>query len=159
MTSVAPDVHVSDADASDLGTVRTLFGEYAASLAFSLDFQDFEHELASLPGAYGPPGGALLVARVARETCGCVGVRRLEHDTCELKRLYVRPATRSAGVGRLLTEAAIDRARKLGYRRMRLDTVPGMERAQALYLALGFREIGAYRGNPVPGARFLELEL
>jgi GNAT superfamily N-acetyltransferase len=156
---VAADAHVSDTDVSDLETVRTLFGEYAASLAFSLDFQDFEHELATLPGEYAPPGGALLVATVDGETCGCLGVRPLQQGTCELKRLYVRPELRSGGVGRALTEAAIERARGLGYRRIRLDTVPGMERAQALYLALGFREISAYRANPVPGARFLELDL
>ena len=153
------DAHVSDADASDLETVRALFDEYAESLAFSLDFQDFAHELATLPGEYAPPRGALLVVRVEGTTCGCVGVRAFEGQACELKRLYVRPARRSGGVGRLLTEAAIERARELGYRRMRLDTVPGMERAQALYLALGFREIPAYRANPVPGARFLELDL
>jgi GNAT superfamily N-acetyltransferase len=152
-------VQVSDADASDLEDVRTLFGEYAASLRFSLEFQDFERELATLPGDYAPPDGALLVARVDGSACGCVGVRPFEPGTCELKRLYVRPVKRSAGVGRLLTEAAIDRARQLGYGRMRLDTLPGMERAQGLYLALGFHEISAYRANPVPGARFLELDL
>ena len=159
MKFVQPNTHVCDADVSDLETVRALFGEYAASLAFSLDFQDFAHELATLPGEYAPPRGALLVVRVEGTTCGCVGVRPLEGQACELKRLYVRPELRSGGVGRLLTEAAIERARALGYRRMLLDTVPGMERAQALYLALGFREIGAYRANPVPGARFLELDL
>jgi GNAT superfamily N-acetyltransferase len=156
---VRADALVTDADLSDLETVRALFDEYAASLGFSLDFQDFAHEVATLPGEYAPPRGALLVVRVDDTTCGCVGVRPLEARACELKRLYVRPERRSGGVGRLLTEAAIQRARELGYRRMRLDTVPGMERAQSLYLALGFREIGAYRANPVPGARFLELDL
>lgn len=156
---MATRARVSEAGEPDLEEVRTLFGEYAASLGFSLDFQDFERELAALPGEYAPPQGALLVASVDGRACGCVGVRRFEPGTCELKRLYVRPVERSAGVGRLLTEAAIDRARQLGYGRIRLDTVPGMERAQALYLTLGFQEIGAYRTNPVPGARFLELDL
>lgn len=159
MSSVGGDVRVSDAAASDLDDVRGLLREYARSLPFALDFQDFDHEVEALPGAYAPPRGALLVARVDGATCGCVGVRPFESETCELKRLYVRPERRAAGLGRTLTEAAIERARLLGYARMRLDTVPGMERAQALYLALGFREIGPYRANPVEGARFLELEL
>jgi ribosomal protein S18 acetylase RimI-like enzyme len=156
---VATASDVSDAAASELEAVRALFGEYASSLPFPLDFQDFAKELATLPGEYTPPGGALLVARLDGSICGCVGVRRFAHDACELKRLYVRPEQRSAGIGRILTEAAIARAKRLGYKRMLLDTVPGMERAQALYLTLGFREIDAYRANPVPGARFLELAL
>jgi ribosomal protein S18 acetylase RimI-like enzyme len=159
VTSVRRDAHVSDAAASDLDEVRRLLREYAGSLPFALDFQDFEHEVTALPGEYAPPRGALFVARVDGSTCGCVAVRPLESGTCELKRLYVRAGRRSAGIGRLLTEAAIERARQLGYARMRLDTVPGMERAQALYLTLGFREIKPYRENPVAGARFLELEL
>lgn len=150
---------MSDAVASDLDDVRGLLLEYAGSLPFALEFQDFEHEVAALPGDYAPPHGALFVARVAGSTCGCVGLRPLESETCELKRLWVRPAYRASGVGRLLTESAIERARRLGYARMRLDTVPGMERAQALYVALGFREIEPYRANPVEGALFLELVL
>jgi ribosomal protein S18 acetylase RimI-like enzyme len=150
---------VSDAAAADLDDVRALFLEYARSLPFALDFQDFDHEVETLPGDYAPPRGALIVARVDGRICGCVGVRPLEGATCELKRLYVRPESRAAGLGRLLTAAAIERARLVGYARMRLDTVPGMERAQSLYLALGFREIEPYRSNPVEGARFLELDL
>jgi ribosomal protein S18 acetylase RimI-like enzyme len=150
---------VSDAAAADLDDVRALFLEYAGSLPFALDFQDFDHEVETLPGDYAPPRGALIVARVDGRICGCVGVRPLEGATCELKRLYVRPESRAAGLGRLLTAAAIERARLVGYARMRLDTVPGMERAQSLYLALGFREIEPYRSNPVEGARFLELDL
>ena len=140
---------------SDVAEVRTLFREYADTLSFALDFQDFERELAELPGAYAPPHGALLLVRGA----GCVGLRPLDEATCEMKRLYVRPAARGGGVGRLLAEAAGAEARRLGYARMRLDTVPGMEAAQALYAQLGFREIVPYRANPIPGARFLELEL
>jgi putative acetyltransferase len=149
-----PEV-VAVADASDLDEVRQLFAEYAGSLAFDLGFQGFDDELATLPGAYAPPRGALLLARGA----GCVAVRPLENGVCELKRLYVRPAARGRGLGRTLTLAAIDAARRLGYDRMRLDTVPGMERAQALYEELGFVEIDPYRPNPVDGARFLELRL
>jgi GNAT superfamily N-acetyltransferase len=141
--------------ASDLNEVRALFREYAASLSFALDFQDFDHELAALPGSYAPPRGALLLARNG----GCVGLRPLDETTCEMKRLYVRPAARGTGLGLRLAEAAVAEGRRLGYARLRLDTVPGMETAQRLYHELGFREIDPYRANPVPGARFLELEL
>jgi putative acetyltransferase len=135
--------------------VRVLFREYAAALPFALDFQDFDREVAELPGAYAPPRGALLLARAA----GCVGLRPIDQTTCELKRLYVRPSARGTGLGRRLAEAAIAHARRLGYARIRLDTVPGMDSAQSLYERLGFREIAPYRPNPIPGARFLELEL
>ena len=140
---------------SDLEEVRALFREYAESLPFALDFQDFDRELAELPGAYAPPGGALLLARGA----GCVGLRPIDATTCEMKRLYVSPAARGTGLGRRLAEEVVAEARRLGYTRMRLDTVPGMDAAQALYERLGFREIPPYRPNPIPGARFLELEL
>ncbi|MFL5962015.1 MAG: GNAT family N-acetyltransferase [Gaiellaceae bacterium] len=135
--------------------MRTLLREYAASLPFALDFQDFDRELAELPGAYAPPRGALLLARGA----GCVGVRPIEGTLCELKRLYVRPSARGTGLGRLLTEAIVAEARRLGYTHLRLDTTPSMAAAQSLYEQLGFREIPPYRPNPVPGARFLELDL
>jgi len=140
---------------SDLDEIRMLLREYAASLPFALDFQDFDRELAELPGAYAPPRGALLVARGA----GCVGLRPIDDTTCELKRLYVRPSARGAGLGRRLAEAVVAEARRLGYEEMRLDTVPGMDSAQSLYERLGFREIPPYRPNPIPGARFLELQL
>jgi putative acetyltransferase len=140
---------------SDLDEIRTLFREYAASLPFALDFQDFDRELAELPGAYAPPHGALLLARGA----GCVGLRPIDETTCELKRLYVRPSARGSGLGRRLAEAVVAEARRLGYEEMRLDTVPGMDSAQSLYERLGFREIPPYRPNPIPGARFLELQL
>lgn len=146
---------VAVTDLADLDEVRTLFGEYAASLPFALDFQDFDRELAELPGAYAPPRGALLLARGA----GCVGLRPIDETSCELKRLYVRPQARGAGLGRRLAEAAVTEARRLGYKQLRLDTVPGMDSAQSLYERLGFSEISAYRPNPIPGARFLELEL
>jgi GNAT superfamily N-acetyltransferase len=150
----APSVIVAES-AADVAEVRALFVEYAASLAFPLDFQDFDQELEELPGAYAPPRGALLLVRGA----GCVGLRPLDETTCEMKRLYVRPSARGTGVGRLLAKALVAEGRRLGYERMRLDTVPGMEAAQALYERLGFREIAPYRENPVPGVRYLELQL
>jgi GNAT superfamily N-acetyltransferase len=143
----------------DLPAVRTLLREYAAALGVSLDFQQFDDELAGLPGAYSPPAGALLIARTPEDDAGCVAVRPLTGDTCELKRLYVRPSWRGHGLGRRLTNAALDHARAIGYSHMRLDTLPSMETAHALYEELGFREIAPYRPNPVPGARFLALDL
>jgi len=140
---------------SDVEEVRALVREYAASLPFALDFQDFDRELNELPGDYAPPKGALLLARGA----GCVGLRPIDKTTCEMKRLYVRPSARGTGLGRRLAEAAITEARTLGYKRMRLDTVPGMDSAQSLYERLGFEDIAPYRANPIPGARFLELQL
>lgn len=152
-----PDI--IEAGESDLPSIRELLHEYEASLQVSLEFQRFDEELAGLPGGYAHPGGALLIARAAPADAGCVAIREIDGETCELKRLYVRPAWRGHGLGRRLTVAALNRARELGYRRVRLDTLPGMERAQALYAELGFREIPPYTTNPVPGVRFLELEL
>lgn len=142
-------------ESSDVEEVRALVREYAASLPFALDFQDFDRELSELPGDYAPPKGALLLARGA----GCVGLRPIDETTCEMKRLYVRPSARGMGLGRRLAEAAITEARTLGYARLRLDTVPGMDSAQSLYEQLGFEDIPPYRANPIPGARFLELQL
>jgi GNAT superfamily N-acetyltransferase len=144
---------------SDLDDVRALLQEYAASLPMPLDFQGFDLEFAELPGAYAPPRGALLVARSADEIVGCVALRPLEGSICEMKRLYIRPSQRGSGLGRLLVQAVVARARELGYERMRLDTGPWMKAAHALYTEVGFREIPQYTANPVPGARFLELEL
>jgi GNAT superfamily N-acetyltransferase len=146
-------------DTSEAENVRALLRAYAASLPFELDFQDFDRELAELPGAYAPPRGALLVARVGGEAIGCVAVRPLTGDTCEMKRLFVLPAARGTGLGRRLAVAIVTEARRLGYARMRLDTTPGMETAQALYEELGFEEIAPYTRNPVVGTRFLELQL
>jgi putative acetyltransferase len=143
------------AGAGDLDRVRLLFGEYADGLGFDLGFQDFERELADPVGFY----VRILLAEEQGEAAGCVALRDLGEGICEMKRLYVRPAFRGRGLGRVLAEAVVAEARELGYERMRLDTTPSMAAAQALYEELGFREIEPHRFNPVPGTRFLELEL
>ncbi len=138
---------------------RTLVEEYAASLDFALDFQGFGQEIESLPAIYGPPDGCLLLALDGDVPAGCVAFRKLGEGVCEMKRLYVRPAHRDRGIGRVLVGAIVDRARRRGYQRMRLDTVPTMKAAKALYASVGFRKIEAYRHNPVSGATFMELVL
>lgn len=144
----------------DLAVARALFVEYAASLSVDLSFQDFETELTTLPGAYAPPAGALLLAELAGDVVGCVALRPLDPPSvAELKRLYVRPAGRGAGAGRALTKAVLEHARRAGYERVRLDTLPFMREAQALYRALGFVDIPPYRHNPVPGTSFMALDL
>ena len=143
----------------ELAAVRELFLEYATALPVGLEYQDFEQEVASLPGDYAPPRGALLLATRETQWIACVGVRPIALAICELKRLYVRPAARGQGLGRRLTVAAIDFARGAGYRTMRLDTLPSMTEAQRLYRQLGFAEIAAYRFSPVEGNVYLELDL
>lgn len=145
--------------AEDVAGVRGLFVEYQEALGVDLCFQGFDRELAELPGDYVPPGGRLLVARKRGELVACVALRQLDPQTCEMKRLYVRPAHRGAGLGRALAEAVIAEAKRIGYARLRLDTLPSMTEAAALYERLGFRETEPYYENPVPGARFLQLEL
>ncbi|MDP9306808.1 MAG: GNAT family N-acetyltransferase [Actinomycetota bacterium] len=141
---------IRPAQTTDLETVRSLLREYAASLQLDLSFQDFEAELADPLGFY---------ELVLLADNGCVGLRRIDELTCEMKRLYVRPVGRGSGLGRRLAEVVISEARQRGYTRMLLDTLPEMAPAQALYRSLGFRETGPYRHNPVPGAVFLELRL
>jgi len=147
--------------ALDLTTVRVLFREYAQSLGFALDFQGFESELSTLPGEYAEPRGTILLAHSpAGEPWGVVALRPLDDDgACEMKRMYVRPEARGQGLGRILGEAIVQAARERGYRSMRLDTIDTMAAAIALYRSLGFREIGAYRFNPMPGALFFEASL
>ncbi|HEY8106445.1 MAG TPA: GNAT family N-acetyltransferase [Gemmatimonadales bacterium] len=144
---------------AEIEVVRRLFEEYAAELGVDLGFQGFEEEVATLPGAYAQPRGALLLAWSADLPAGCAGVRPLGPDVCELKRLFVRPAYRGRGLARQLSMAVLAEARARDYRRIRLDTLPGMVEAQRLYRDLGFQEIAPYRANPVPGARFMELAL
>ena len=143
----------------EMALVRALFVEYAGELGVDLCFQGFDEELATLPGAYAAPAGLLLLAVDGDEAVGCVGLRPLGEDTCEMKRLYLRGAARGSRLGRRLAEAVIDQARRIGYERMRLDTLPSMTAAIALYRALGFVEIAPYRHNPVPGAIYFELRL
>jgi ribosomal protein S18 acetylase RimI-like enzyme len=139
--------------------IRVLFREYADSLGIDLAYQGFEEEIRDLPGTYAPPRGMLLLARNDTDVVGCVAVRPLDEQIAEMKRLYVRPAGRGSGLGRTLAEAAIDFAARNGYARMRLDTLPQMQRAQELYKTLGFVTIEPYRYSAVPGTVFLELSL
>lgn len=144
----------------EVSRARELFEEYAAWIGFSLCFQNFDKELAGLPGDYAPPGGRLLLAAENDETVGCVALRKIGAGVCEMKRLYVRPKFRGKGLGRKLAETIIEAAREIGYHRMRLDTVPGkMDQAIVMYRSLGFKNIEPYYDNPVEGATFMELEL
>jgi len=154
-------VSICPASPSDLPDVTNLMRAYAASLGIDLGFQDFEGELASFPGKYAPPFGALLIGRLADRTpIGCVALRPLaDEGCCEMKRLYVTSAGRGLGVGRCLAEAVVAAARDLGYREMRLDTLPSMTSALGLYRSLGFVDMPPYYATPVTGTVFLRLDL
>jgi len=139
---------------------RALFLEYAKSIGFSLCFQNFDAELAALPGDYAPPRGRLLLAECGGLLAGCGALHELSPEICEMKRLYLRPQFRGKGVGRAIAERLISDAREIGYGRMRLDTVgPVMKDAVAMYRKLGFKEIDPYRANPMPGTLYMELKL
>jgi ribosomal protein S18 acetylase RimI-like enzyme len=145
---------------ADLEETRKLFREYASWLEIDLCFQNFAQELAALPGDYAPPDGRLLLAEHNGEAAGCVALRKLDEGLGEMKRLFVRDRFRGQGIGRTLIEAIIREAKEAGYERMRLDTIPPkMNAAIGLYRLFGFREIEPYCNNPVPGAKFMELEL
>jgi putative acetyltransferase len=169
----SPRVAIVPADSpARVELVRELFKEYAASLSFNLCFQSFEDELAALPGEYGPWSGMLLLGLVEAQPAGCVALHRIDKETseddeivseievCEMKRLFVRPQFRGLGLGRDLLDAILKCAAAIGYRRMRLDTVPGeMATAVEMYQKIGFAEIAPYRENPIPGAKYLELNI
>lgn len=142
-----------------IALARELFVEYSTALGVDLGFQDFARELESLPGEYVPPGGRLFVALDGDDPAGCIALRPFGEHDCEMKRLYVRSRFRGTGLGRALAERVILEAKKIGYERMLLDTLPSMTSARALYASLGFREIEPYRHNPVAGAVFMERRL
>ena len=144
---------------ADLLTVRALFQEYAASLDVDLAFQQFDKELADLPGKYAPPGGGIWLATESSEVAGCIAFRPLFAATCEMKRLFVRSTFRGRGVGKLLVERVLRAAAEAGYKRICLDTLPSMTSAIELYQSLGFEPVAAYCHNPVPGAMFFAKEL
>lgn len=139
--------------------VRQLFLEYALSLKIDLDFQGFEAEYKTLPGKYAPPGGALILALVDGKAAGCVALRKISEGICEMKRLYVRDNYRGLGIGKKLITMIIKEARRLNYHYIRLDTLPTMDKAQDLYISLGFYDIAPYVFNPIKGTKFLELKL
>jgi len=152
---------ITQAESSkQIDQARALFQEYAAWLEIDLCFQNFDKELAGLPGDYARPEGRLLLAQQDNQVAGCIALRKTGDGICEMKRLFVRPAFRGRGLGRNLIEAIIQEARQIGYKRMRLDTLPPkMNEVIALYCSIGFKEIEAYYTNPVPGAKFMELSL
>ena len=159
-----PDVDIiSPRGAEDMAGVREIFKEYAAGLGVALDFQDFDGELASLPGDYAQPRGALLLAQVNGEIAGCCALRPLDgcdySNAAEMKRLYVRPAFRGLGLGRQLADAILDAARHAGYACVLLDTLDDMEAARALYEDLGFEEVPPFYHNPHAGAHYLKVDI
>jgi putative acetyltransferase len=152
-------VDCRDATMADMPLVKELFEEYSGSLGIDLSFQDFKRELATLPGKYSPPEGALIIASHQGRPCGCVALRKIDARACEMKRLYVRPKERGLGIGRRLVTAILEEARLKGYRVMRLDTLSSLKSAVALYRFFGFREIPPYIFNPIEGALFMEKNL
>ncbi len=143
----------------DYALTRTLFVEYADWLEVDLCFQNFDDELENIEKMYGPPGGQFLLIRQEGEPAGCVALRRWDKSTCEMRRLYIRPQYRGAGLGRICAEAILNAARDMGYTAMRLDTLPSMTRAISLYRSMGFREVAPCDKNPIEGAIYMELPL
>ena len=150
---------IEAATAGDFAVGKRLIEEYADALGVDLCFQGFADELLHPSLVYGPPGGCLLLALAGEDVIGCIAVRKQDGQVCELKRLYVKPEFRGTGLGRRLAEAALRKARELGYTRVALDTLPQMVEAQTLYKTLGFEETPGYYANPVAGVRYLSLRL
>jgi len=161
VSSVVKDFSFRQAESpGQIAQARELFLEYAQSLGFSLCFQNFDKELANLPGDYAPPDGRLLLAEFEGQVAGCVALHKLEDGICEMKRLYLRSPFRGKGLGRAIADRIIAEARTIGYQRMRLDTVePVMKDAVEMYRRIGFREIAPYCKNPIAGALYMELQL
>jgi ribosomal protein S18 acetylase RimI-like enzyme len=146
--------------AEQLDAIRRLLLEYWENRKLETYVFNFDQELAGLPGNYAPPDGRLFLAQWENQPAGCVALRKLEPDICEMKRLYLSPKFRGKGIGRILAEFIIQEARTMGYQKMRLDTIQSnMQEAIALYRQLGFKEIAPYRLNPLPGVVFMELTL
>jgi putative acetyltransferase len=152
-------LQIAPVAAGQLDEIRTLFREYSRLVTEALCFQGFDHELATLPGDYAPPGGVLLLASDDGEAAGCAALRRLDTESGEMKRMYVRDAYRGSGLGRRLAYAVIAEAKSRGYRRLLLDTLPKLTTAIGLYRSLGFRESAPYLEAPTPGAVCFELRL
>lgn len=150
---------ITSVRSGDMDEVRKLFREYEAFLGVDLCFQDFEQELADLPGKYTPPSGALLLARTTDRIAGCVALRELEQGACEMKRLFVRPEYRGTGLGRRLAERIVEDAKLIGYLRMKLDTFEFLEGAVHIYKQMGFYKTGSYYDNPHDEVQYWELDL
>jgi ribosomal protein S18 acetylase RimI-like enzyme len=147
------------ADGKDIPVIHQLFIEYQKYLGIDLCFQNFDNELAALPGVYAPAWGRLLLAQYDGKVAGCVALRKMTRQTCEMKRLYVRPEFRGKGIGKELAVRIIEEAKQIGYKRIRLDTLPVMKEAIALYRRLGFKDTTPYYHNPIEGTIYMELKL
>lgn len=143
----------------DLNTVKSLFAEYVSSLGYELNFDHFDRDIKELPGKYAPPDGRLLLAECDDDVAGCVAMRKIDNDVCEMKRLWVRPFFRGEDIGRALAEKLIDEARSIGYKKMLLDTISTMTEALTLYKSLGFKETEPYYDSPVEEAVYFEKDL
>ncbi len=154
-----PSIQIGPATEADVPALRQLLQDYAAWVEHDLSFQDFQNELRNFPGEYTPPRGALLAALVSGRVSAMIALRGIDETTCEMKRLYVSPDARGLGLGRALVLQILDQARAIGYRVIRLDTLPQMGDAQSLYAKLGFRDIDPYYATPIAGTRFMEMEL
>jgi putative acetyltransferase len=156
----APNINFGYAQSgADIDQIRLLFREYEKAIGVDLCFQNFEKELVELPGQYAPPDGCLILVRVENQIAGCAALRCFEANVCEMKRLYLRPQFRKLGLGRQMAMMILDEAIKRGYKKMRLDTLPSMTEAIALYKSMGFEQIDSYRYNPLEGAIYMEKQL